>query len=367
MKRVIIHPPHELRVEEAEPDAMGPGQVTVAIRAGGICGSDLHYYRHGGFGTVRIREPMVLGHEVAGEVVAVSREVASASHEVEPASRDLAGEIGREVARPRVGDRVAVNPSRPCGRCRYCLEGLPMHCEAMRFYGSAMPYPHIQGAFREFLVCDAAQCEVVPGDIPFEELALCEPLSVVLHAVNRVGPLLGKRVLVTGTGPIGALAVAAARHFGAREIVATDVMPEPLRVATRLGADRTIDVAADPGALAAYAAGKGTFDVLFECSGNEAALRGAIPAMRPRGTILQLGVAGREVSLPLNMIVAKELAILGSFRFHAEFALAAELIGSRRIDLTPLLTRTYPVADALAAFEAAGDRRQSIKVHLAFA
>ncbi len=350
MKTVVIHPPHELRIDEAEPDAMGPGQVTVAVRAGGICGSDMHYYRHGGFGTVRVREPMVLGHEVAGEVVAVSREVASATGEV-----------------VRVGDRVAVNPSRPCGHCRYCLAGLPMHCEHMRFYGSAMPFPHVQGAFRELLVCDAAQCDVVPGDIPFEELALCEPLSVVLHAVERVGPLIGRRVLVTGTGPIGALAVAAARHFGAREIVATDVMPEPLAVAARLGADRTIDVAADPGALAAYATGKGTFDVLFECSGNEAALRGAIPGMRPRGTILQLGIAGGEVSVPLNVIVAKELALLGSFRFHAEFALAAELIGSRRIDLKPLLSRTYPVEQALAAFEAAGDRRQAMKVHLAFA
>lgn len=352
MKRVVIHPPHDLRVEEAEPDAMGPGQVTVAIRAGGICGSDMHYYRHGGFGTVRIREPMVLGHEVSGEVVAISDEFACLSH---------------DRPRIRLGDRVAVNPSRPCGRCRYCLEGLPMHCESMRFYGSAMPFPHAQGAFRELLVCDAAQCEVVPGDIPFEELALCEPLSVVLHAINRVGPLLGRRVLVTGTGPIGALAVAAARHHGAREIVATDVMPEPLAVAARLGADRTIDVAADPGALAACATGKGTFDVLFECSGNEAALRGAISAMRPRGTILQLGIAGGEVSVPLNVIVAKELAMLGSFRFHAEFALAAELIGSRRIDLTPLLTRTYPVEEALAAFEAAGDRRHAMKVHLAFA
>src|SRR5215212_1419972 len=164
MKIVAIHPPHELRVDEAEPETMGAGQVTVAIKAGGICGSDMHYYRHGGFGTVRLKEPMVLGHEVAGEVVAVSP----------------------DVTRVRPGDRVAVNPSRPCAHCRYCLEGLPNHCEEMRFYGSAMPFPHIQGAFRELLVCDSTQCEVVSANISFEELALCEPLSVVLHGVNRV-------------------------------------------------------------------------------------------------------------------------------------------------------------------------------------
>jgi L-idonate 5-dehydrogenase len=345
MKTIAIHPPHELRIEEREPDTMGPAQVMVAVRAGGICGSDLHYYRHGGFGTVRVKEPMILGHEVAGEVVA----------------------IGADVTRVRLGDRVAVNPSRPCGHCRYCLEGLANHCENMRFYGSAMPFPHIQGAFRETLVCDATQCEVARGDASYEEFALCEPLAVALHAVNRAGALLGKRVLVTGSGPIGGLVIAAARHFGAREIVATDVIPEPLVTASRLGADRTIDVAAKLEELATYCAGKGTFDVLFECSGNEAALRSAIAAMRPRGTMVQLGLAGGEVAVPINAIVAKELAVQGSFRFHAEFALAAELIDRRRIGLKPLLTRTYPVADAVAAFEAAGDRRNAMKIHLAFA
>ena len=265
-----------------------------------------------------------------------------------------------------VGDRVAVNPSRPCRACRYCLEGLPNQCPTMRFYGSAMPWPHVQGAFRERLVCEAGQCERVPAAVAFEELALCEPLSVVLHGVKQAGSLLRKRVLVTGCGPIGALAVAAARHFGAEEIVVTDVVPEPLAVARRLGADRTIDVAAKPEDLAAYAAGKGTFDVLFECSGNERAIRDGLAALRPRGRVVQLGLAGNEAALPLNLIVAKEIALVGSFRFHEEFALAAKLIGGRRLDLSALLTRTYPVDDAVAAFEAAGDRRTAMKIHIGF-
>ena len=347
MKGIVIHPPHRLAVEDLDlgPEAPGPGQVAVAVKAGGICGSDLHYYRHGGFGAVRVKEPMVLGHEVAGVVTA----------------------LGEGVEVLAAGDRVAVNPSRPCRACRYCLEGLPNHCEAMRFYGSAMPFPHIQGAFRETLVCDAVQCARVEGQVSYEELALCEPLSVVLHGAKRAGSLLDKRVLVTGSGPIGALAVAVARHFGAREITATDVVPEPLAVARRLGADRTIDVAAEPEALAAFAAGKGTFDVLFECTGNEHAIRGALATLRPRGSVVQLGLAGGDLAIPLNLVVAKELQLLGSFRFHEEFGLAAELIGSRRLDLAPLLTRTYGVDEAVAAFEAAGDRRSAMKVHLAFA
>ena len=344
MKAVVIHPPHELRVEDQSAAEIGPGQVAVRIRAGGICGSDLHYYRHGGFGTVRVKEPMVLGHEVAGEVTAVAP----------------------DVTRVTVGDRVAVNPSRPCGRCRYCAERLFNHCEAMRFYGSAMPFPHVQGAFREILVCDAAQCEVGPPGIAFELLALCEPLSVVLHGIGRAAPLDGKRALVTGSGPIGGLAIAALRHAGAGEIVATDVAAEPLAVAAPLGPDRTNDDAGAPAALPAYAAGKGSFDVLVECSGNGEAIRSAIPTLRPRAAIVQLGIAAGDVPLPLNAIVAKELAVLGSFRFHEEFATAAKLIGTGALDLSPLLTGTYPVDDAVAAFELAGDRRRAMKVHLAF-
>jgi L-idonate 5-dehydrogenase len=344
MKTVVIHPPHDLRVEERTPAEVGPGQVAVRIRAGGICGSDLHYYRHGGFGAVRIKEPMVLGHEVAGEVVAVAP----------------------DARRVKVGDRVAINPSRPCGTCRYCAEGLFNQCENMRFYGSAMPFPHIQGAFRETLVCDEAQCEIGPPGIAFELLALCEPLAVVLHGIGRAAPLAGKCFLVTGCGPIGALAVAALRQAGAAEIVATDVAAEPLAVARRLGADRTIDVAAEPEALLEFATGKGTFDVLVECSGNADAIRGAIPTLRPRGAIVQLGIAGGEVALPLNVVVAKELALLGSFRFHEEFATAAKLIGTGELDLSPVLSATYPVDDAVAAFELAGDRRRAMKVHLAF-
>src|SRR5271168_5123895 len=135
MKAAVIHAPRDLRIEEAEIPAMGPHDVKVRIRAGGICGSDLHYYQHGGFGTVRLKQPMILGHEIAGEVM----------------------EVGAEVTRVRPGDRVAVNPSQPCGHCRFCLDGQPNHCSDMRFYGSAMRMPHMQGGFREVLVCSEAQ------------------------------------------------------------------------------------------------------------------------------------------------------------------------------------------------------------------
>jgi L-idonate 5-dehydrogenase len=342
MRSVVIHAAKDLRIEERAVEALGPGQVAVRIQAGGICGSDLHYFNHGGFGTVRLREPMILGHEIAGTVA----------------------EVAPEVTAVAVGDRVAVNPSRPCRACRFCLKGQPNQCLNMRFYGSAMPMPHIQGGFRDVLVCDATQC-VVATRAPVTELALAEPFAVVLHALGRAGSLLGERVLVTGCGPIGALVVAAARFHGAAEIIVTDIVDEPLAVARRLGADRTINTAAEPGALSGYGADKGQIGVMVECSGNERALRSGMEVVQPRGTIVQLGLGG-DVSLPQNMVVAKELAIVGSFRFHDEFALAVRLIDAGRIDLTPLLTGRFPMEDAMAAFAAANDRRSAMKVQLLF-
>lgn len=343
MRALVIHAARDLRIEERAPETAGAGEVEVAIEAGGICGSDLHYYHDGGFGTVRLREPMILGHEVAGRIVG----------------------LGEGVEGLAVGDRVAVSPSRPCGACEYCRAGLPNQCLNMRFYGSAMPFPHVQGAFRQRLVASASQCHRMAEGVSIGEAALAEPFAVALHAVARAGSLLGARVLVSGCGPIGALAIVAARAHGAREIVATDVADRVLEVAGRIGADRAINVARNPEALAAYGAGKGSFDVQFEASGNAAAVRSGLEVLRPRGILVQLGLGG-DVPIPQNLVVAREIEIRGTFRFHAEFGLAVELINRRRVELGALLTDTFALDDAVAAFEAAGDRSRSLKVQIAF-
>lgn len=200
MRAIVIHAAKDLRIEERAEEVPGQGQLRLRLATGGVCGSDLHYYNHGGFGAVRLREPMILGHEVSAYVETV----------------------GAGVTGVQPGQLVAVSPSRPCGGCRYCLEGLPNQCLNMRFYGSAMPFPHIQGAFREVLVADAAQCVDATGLTP-GEAAMAEPLAVTLHATARAGGMLGKRVLVTGCGPIGVLSILAARRAGAAEIVATEL------------------------------------------------------------------------------------------------------------------------------------------------
>jgi len=340
---LVIHAPDDLRVDELDTGDLGPGQVIVRVGYGGICGSDLHYFHRGGFGTVRIQAPMVLGHEVAGTVA----------------------EVAPDVTHVKPGDRVAVSPSRPCGHCKYCLEGLPNHCLDMRFYGSAMRVPHIEGAFRDRLLCNANQCVKVADHVSLKLAALAEPFSVGLHAVSRAGSLLGKRVLVSGCGPIGALAVAAAKVQGAADVTATDVVDEPLAVARALGADTTINVAQDADWVQRYSADKGSFDVMIECSGNERALRSGLETMRPRGTVVQLGLGG-DVSLPQNLVVSKELNICGSFRFHPEFALAVQLINAGRVDLSPVITGAFPKSQAREAFLLASDRQKAMKVMIDF-
>lgn len=342
MKAIVAYAAKDLRIEDRDVPDVGPGQVLIKMAAGGICGSDLHYYNHGGFGTVRLKEPMILGHEVAGHIEA----------------------LGADVSDLSVGQLVAVSPSRPGLTDKYSLEGLHNHSLGMRFYGSAMPFPHIQGAFREYLVADASQCAVADG-LTGPEAAIAEPLSVVLHAAKQAGDLLGKRVLVTGCGPIGLLAVLVARTAGAVEIVATDISDFTLAKAQTVGADRTINVANTDAPFTDYEADKGHFDVLFECSGVAAALASTIPALRPKATIVQLGLGG-DMTLPVQAMTAKELSLKGSFRFHAEFFTAVEMLRKGRMNVTPLLTHQIPMADAVQAFELASDRSQAVKVSLLF-
>jgi L-idonate 5-dehydrogenase len=344
MEALVIHAPGDLRVQEIPTPEVGPGQLRVRVRCGGICGSDLHYYQHGGFGTVRIREPMVLGHEIAGVIE----------------------EVGPDTTGFMVGQRVAVSPSRPCGLCRFCQEGLQNHCLEMRYYGSAMRNPHVQGAFRQQIVVEAWQAHRLADRLSDEEGAMAEPLSVALHGVQRAGSLLGKKVLVTGCGPIGALAIIAARRAGATHIVATDMGAHPLSKALKVGADEVVNIAEEPDGLERFALDKGQFDVLFEASGNKRALRGAFEVLRPRGIIVQLGLSGGEMTLPINAIVAKEFDLRGVFRFHGEFATAVELLNKGLVDVSPLISATLSYRDSARAFALAADRSRAIKVLLNF-
>ena len=342
MKAIVIHAAHDLRLEDCEARGPGPGEVRIAIQAGGICGSDLHYYHQGGFGPIRLKEPMILGHEVSGVIT----------------------DLGEGVQGLAKGQLIAVSPSRPCQSCQYCLKGMQNHCENMAFYGSAMPFPHIQGAFREDLIALPHQC--IPADgLTAGEAAMAEPLAVCIHAMHHAGDLVGKSVLVSGCGPIGLLSILAARRAGASEIVATDLSDFTLKKALEIGADHALNLATDAEALAPWQAGKGQIDVQFECSGAPQAVVAGIKALRPQGILVQLGLGG-DMTLPMQTMTAKEIVLKGSFRFHAEFATAVQLMQKRLIDVAPLITQTYQLADAVKAFDTAGDRTQAVKTQIDF-
>ncbi len=342
MTAIVIHAAGDLRIEDRPAPPPGPDEVRVRVRRGGICGSDLHYMRHGGFGPVRLAEPMVLGHEVAGEV------------------EDAGADTGFAP-----GEAVAIDPSLPCGACRFCAAGATQHCTDMRFFGSAMRRPHVHGAFRSAITVPARQLVRLPAGLAVERAAFAEPLAVGLHAATRAGIGPGMRVIIAGMGPIGLLALLAARHRGAAEIVACDVLGAPLALAARLGATETVDLGREPDGLARFAGGKGWFDAGIEASGAASSLAGLIGVVRPQGRIAQLGLGG-DMSLPLMALVSKEIELAGAFRFGPEFAEAVALLASGAIDPDPLLSAVLPAERAVEAFALAADKARAVKVQLAF-
>ena len=328
----------DLRLVERELEPLAPGFVRIRFAAGGICGSDMHYYRHGGVGNFIVKAPLTLGHEVAGVVE----------------------EVGEGVTGIAPGARVAVNPSRWCGHCDRCREGRQNLCENIYFMGSASKTPHMQGGFATWFDALPAQCIPVPDHVPFEAAALSEPLAVCLHAANR-GNVAGKSVTIIGAGPIGLLTMLAVKLKGAAEATMVDIAPAPLVFAERLGADRVIDLSADPDGLAKAPAP----DVVIEASGSPKALAACIGAVRRGGTIVLLGsLPGGDMPAPLNPVMAKEIDLVGSFRFDREFEEAVGLISSGDVDVMALVTATRPLSDVNAAFELALDRSQSVKVVL---
>ncbi|MET9085427.1 L-idonate 5-dehydrogenase [Streptomyces sp. NPDC004237] len=329
----VIHGQDDLRVTELPAPEPGPGQVLVAVRYGGVCGSDLHYWRHGGVGDFRLREPMVLGHEV----------------------------VGTAVTGPLAGRPVAVHPATPCGRCPECADGRRNVCRDTRYLGSAARFPHVQGGFAARLAVPAEQVHPLPPGLPLHRAALAEPLSVALHAVRRAGHVAGRHVLVTGAGPIGCLVVAALRSSGAAHVTVTDLLPEALHYATIAGAD-TVVRADDP-----TSPDRPTeVDTAVEASGVAAGLDTCLRLVRRGGTVVQLGMLPPGHSpFPGNLVVSREIELRGAFRFDREFDEALALL-AREPTFDELISAVVPLPEAERAFALAADRSRSCKVLLDF-
>ncbi|WP_409310500.1 L-idonate 5-dehydrogenase [Pectobacterium sp. B1J-3] len=316
--------------------------VVVKVECGGICGSDIHYYQEGHAGLSIIKHPMVIGHEFVGRI-----------HKA-PASSTL-----------KVGQKVAVNPSQPCNSCSFCLDGKQNECSSMRFMGSAQFNPHVHGGFAQFVVVSEQQCYPYNEQVPSQIMALAEPTAVVIHSVNVAGNLVGKKVLVIGAGPIGALTIAAVKASGATEIVASDISERCRNVALEMGADVAIDPR-DEASIKEYTNNKGYFDVTFEVSGAPAAIEFSVLATRPTGTVVQVGMGPSPISYPVAQMLVKELSWKGSFRFINEFSTAVKWLEKGIIDPLPIISAKYNYLDVEDALIIASDKNVSSKVLVTF-
>ncbi len=310
MRVSVLRGAGDLVVEERPDPVPGPHDVLVRVASVGVCGSDVHYFEHGRIGSYVVDSPLVLGHEASGEVVAT----------------------GSSVTRLAVGQRVSVEPGVPDFTCAQCLAGRYNLCEDMRFFAT----PPIDGAFAELVTVHEQFAHPVPDALGDDAAALLEPLSVGLWACRKGGVGAGSRVLVTGAGPVGLVAMQAALALGAASVVVTDVNQHRLALARELGATEVLDTSSTTLASSGLAV-----DVLLECSGHPAATADAIRAVAPAGSVVLVGMGGDEMPLPVSRIQERELTVTGTFRYAHTWPAAIALAASGRVQLDRLVTGHY--------------------------
>ncbi len=330
MRAAYIEATQNLVVRETSIPQPGPDQVRVRVDYVGICGSDLHYYFTGANGAFVVREPLIPGHELSGRV-----------------DDDPLGVWER-------GRPVTVHPA-TFGTPLPEIIDEPHLWPGGAYLGSASTTPHTQGALAEYILVERDMIRPLPESLPVRRAVLAEPLAVALHGIAQAGGVAGARVLVTGAGPIGLLAVAAAAAAGASSICATDVLPGPLARASALGADTVINVAADEVPESAY-------DIVLECSGVAPSISSALRAVRARGTVVQVGMVPNE-NRPLNIapFISKEVRWVGTFRFKDEIDRAVALLDSHP-SIERVITHEVSVESIEEAFQIARDSEQSGKV-----
>ncbi len=327
----VLYAPHDVRLEERPMPHVGPNDVLVEVRAVGVCGSDVHYYEHGRIGSYIVRQPLILGHESAGVIVAA----------------------GADVSQSRIGERVAIEPGIPDGVCEQCRAGHYNLCPNVRFFGT----PPIDGAFANYVTVPEQFAYTLPDTLSNEEGAMIEPLSVGLWACRKARLRGGDHVLITGAGPVGLLAMKVAVALGVATVTITDVSPQRLVRAKQLGAAHTINVAEQPLAQAGVQA-----DVLLECSGNQEALKDGIRSLRPAGMAVVVGMnPGEELSVPMSFIQNREITLTGTFRYANTYADAIALVAAGRIDVRSIITGRYPLEEAERALQATKQDPTNIK------
>ena len=338
MLAAILYHRLDLRLEEREIPTPGLGQVLVKVAAVGICGSDVHWWQDGRIGARHLVQPVILGHECAGEVVG----------------------LGDGVTNLKVGGRVALEPGIPCGSCLYCRTGRYQICLQSRFLGSV----NTDGALVEYLTHPAAFTYRLPPNLSYEDGVLVEPLSVGMHAVRRGEVKVGERVLVTGAGPIGLATMMAARASGATQVYLTDIKPHRLELARKLSADAAINAQVEniPDRIKELTEGQGV-DVALDCSAAPAAIDACLASIRRGGTVVIVSTGLDEYTLAVNQMVFWESTIKGTFRYSNTYPAAMGLVASGKVDMKPLVTHRFPLRQVQQAIALAAEGREgAVKV-----
>jgi len=339
MDAAVLNKPLDIEVKKVPVPVPKENEALVKVRCIGICGSDVHYYEHGRIGRFVVEAPLILGHELAGEVV----------------------EVGAKVKNVAVGDRVAVEPGVTCGTCAYCKSGRYNLCPDVVFLAT----PPVDGAWAEYVTIRSDFLFKLPDGMSFEQGALLEPLSVGIHAMKRGGVTPADRVLVTGLGPIGLLAAQAARLFGVTEIYGTDVVPFRRELALDMGVTAAIDPSRENVAerLLELTGGEGV-DVIIETSGNARAIRDAVHTVKRGGRIVQVGLSAEdEVPIDMNRVADFELNVYGVFRYANTYPVAIQALSRANIDLEKVITHKFALKDIREAVEMARTQKdRSIKI-----
>jgi len=337
----VLNKPGEVVLERRPIPRPGPGEVLVRIRRVGVCGSDIHYFTHGHIGNHIVRSPMILGHEAAGEIVA----------------------LGSNVDERQVGERVALEPGWTCGKCAFCRSGHYNLCPDVVF----MATPPYDGAFREYVAWPASYCFPLPNNMSYEDGAMMEPLAVGLWAAERGQVRPGDSVAIFGSGTIGLMTLEAARAAGASTRFAIDIADYRLDHAKRLGATHVIndrdgsaldtirEVTGRSLGCGLEAAG---VDVAFETAGSLITTRNVLAATRPGGVSVLVGLPpDAMVELDIVSAAGKEIDIRGQFRYANRYPRGIALASSGQVDVTSLVTHHFSLEQVEEALQFADQRK----------
>lgn len=337
MKAAVLHAVHDVRMEEVPVPEPGPGEVLIQVMAVGVCGSDVHYYQHGRIGPYIVRKPLILGHECSGIVVA----------------------RGEGANRFNIGDRVAVEPGVTCGKCEYCKRGRYNLCPDVQFLAT----PPVDGAFVQYIRHREDFVYPIPAHVSFEEAALIEPFSVGIHALNRAGFKPGQSVAIVGLGPVGLMAVAAAKAYGAGRIVGCELEPVRLAAAEKLGATDTVEAGRDGVAEDIRRLTGGGADVVIETAGHPVALQTALQSVRRGGKLSIVGLPPEPMAkFDVPFICDNEIDIYGIFRYANTYPTGVRFMSSGLPGIRELVTDRFELADTKRALDRAMlDKKECLK------